>query len=105
MKNYIQWKPIFYFNETKNLENSKNTLQYDFKENETMPNGLYEIFFPKNTNVSFGLRGNEKNVYFYTQSNYSSWTFIAIGLGLSTFTMVAGLTVLICLKLRSPEYL
>lgn len=75
-----------------------------------MPNGLDEIFFPKNTNVyafnvSLGLRGNEKNGYFHTQSNYLSWAFIAIGLGLSTFIMVAGLTVLISLKLRSPEYI
>lgn len=126
--NYIQWKPIFYFNNPSKLENSTITIQYDLKNNQPLPNGIGCAFFdPKSTayafNVSFGLEGDEKNGYYYTQTNYSIWTFsvglgaapiekmsfvvslvIAVGFGLPALVIVVGLVAALVRKIRNSQY-
>ncbi len=70
-------------------------------------------------NISFGIEGNEKDGYFYPNSNYSIWTFsvgvgqapaekmspivslvIFVGFGLPALVIVIGLVVMIVKKLR-----
>jgi len=73
--------------------------------------------------VSFGLEGDEKNGYYYTQTNYSIWTFsvglgaapiekmsfvvslvIAVGFGLPALVIVVGLVVALVRKIRNSQY-
>jgi hypothetical protein len=63
IKNYFQWRPVFYFYDPKNLENSTLSKQYDLKDNQMIPVGLGSVFFNSTKtasamNISFGLPSN-----------------------------------------------
>lgn len=128
--NYFQWRPIFYYNMPKNVENSTITRQYTLNtvktdaQNEPSMYGIGSCFFESSKsfnslNISFGIEGDEKNGYFYPQYNYSIWTFsigmgsapnekmssivslvIFVGFGLPALVIVIGLAVMIFKKLR-----
>lgn len=123
-RNYLQWKPIFYFSDPKSLENSTITQQYDSKSDDKMSSGLGLVFYDESKlftsmNISFGLEGDIKNGYYYKQSNFSSWSFsiglgaapnekmsplvtlvILIGFGLPALAIVIGLLVMLVKKIR-----
>ena len=128
VQNYFQWKPIFYFYETLTLENSTETVQYNLGSNRTLPISLASAFFnstlPNYTefNISFGIAGNDKDAYFYPQSNYSLWTFtvgigepsvekmssivtllIFIGFGLPALVIVVGTLALLIKKCKNSH--
>jgi hypothetical protein len=121
---FFQWKPIFYYNKPKSLENSTLTMQYEFSSNESVPLGLGSVFFAssvstlKGMNISLGLQGDHKNGYYY-DGTFSSVTFavglgaapldkmspivslvIFIGFGLPALVIVAGIIVMGVKKIR-----
>jgi hypothetical protein len=84
-QNYLEWKPVFYYWDPASLENSTITKEYDVKPGDMIPLGIGSAVYNSKVlvnsmNVSFGISGDKKNGYFYSQTNYSSWTF-SIGLG------------------------
>lgn len=123
-RNYLQWKPIFYFSDPKSLENSTITQQYDSRSNDQISSGLGLVFYDESKlftsmNISFGLEGNIKDGYYYKQTNFSSWTFsiglgsapdekmspivtlvILVGFGLPALAIVIGLVVMLVKKIR-----
>lgn len=123
VKNYLQWKPIFYSYSPKTLENSTITKQYSLSEDGAPVGGLGYVFFNQmvtfpSLNVSFGLPGNQKNGFFYKFTNYSSFSFtmglgeppkekmsfivsmvIFVGFGLPALAILVGLMVMIYRKL------
>ena len=127
-RNYFQWRPILYYNEPKNVENATITKQYSLGklnyQSEQTQLGIGSCFYPGNQtfsvmNVSFGIEGDEKNGYFYTQTNYSIWTFslgpgrapdeqmssivtivIIVGFGLPAAVILFGLVFMIVKKIR-----
>ena len=125
--NFLQWKPIFYYNATKTLEDSTITKQYDLVNHTVATTGIGRVFFDSSKkysamNVSYGLEGNEKDGYYYKQTNYSSWTFsiglgappvekmsfivtlvIFVGFGLPALVIFIGLVVMIVKKLRNSR--
>lgn len=126
-RNYLQWKPIFYFSDPKSLENSTITQQYDSRTNDQESTGLGQVFYDHerlftSMNISFGLEGNIKDGYYYKQSNFSSWAFsvglgsapdekmspvvtlvIFVGFGLPALAIVIGLIVMIVKKIRGTS--
>ena len=129
VNNFIQWRPIFYYDSERILENSTITHQYDLKWNQTVPDCLVNVFTTTKPliaygfNVSFGLQGDHKNGYYYPQSNYSAWTFsiglgaapvdkmsyivslvIMIGFGVPLLVVIVGLPILIVRKLKRNDY-
>lgn len=127
VSNFLQWKPIFYYYEPKTLENSTITKQYDLKQSVSHANGIGLAFFDENKlfsamNVSFGLEGNAKDGYYYTQTNFSSWSFsvgmgpapnekmsfvvtvvIIVGFGLPALVILVGLVVMVVKKIRGSN--
>jgi hypothetical protein len=127
VRNFLQWKPVFYFSDPKSLENSTITRQYDLVEKSALSSGLGQVFFDSGVNftamnISYGLEGDEKDGYFYKQTNYSSWTFsvglsrppvekmsivvtvvIIVGFGLPAAVILIGLVVMIAKKLRGSR--
>ena len=125
--NFLQWKPIFYFNDPRTLENSTITIQYPLENNQSVPNGIGAAFFNQTSNayafnISFGLQGNEKDGYYYIQTNYSVWSFsvglgaaplekmsfvvllvIVVGFGLPALVIVVGLFVLLVRKIKNSR--
>ncbi|RMZ95812.1 glycosylated lysosomal membrane A-like [Brachionus plicatilis] len=123
-RNYLQWKPIFYYSDPKSLENSTITQQYDSRSNDEISSGLGQVFYGEqklftSMNISFGLEGNIKDGYFYKQTNFSSWAFsvglgaapdekmspvvtlvIFIGFGLPALAIVIGLLVMLVKKIK-----
>lgn len=91
-ENYFQCKPSFYYSEPKTLENSTLARSYKLKENIDIYNktefqSLAISLFDKNMlnkaigmNISFGIAGNEKDAFFHSQTNYTTWSF-SLGLG------------------------
>lgn len=127
-RNYLQWKPIFYYEAPKTLESSTLTKKYELKsKSEASTSALGLAFYESgklftSMNVSFGLEGSEKDVYFYKQSNYTSWTFsvgvgkppvetmsfivtlvIIVGFGLPAVVILVGLVVMIVKKIRGSR--
>ena len=126
IRNYLQWKPIFYFYEPKTLENSTITHEYELHKNDSQLNGISAAFFDPSPaaglypalNISFGLPGNAKDGFYYKFTNYSSFTFAAgfgappqdkmsfivtlvifVGFGLPAIVVVLGLVVLLYRKI------
>ena len=125
VSSFFQWKPIFYYFDPKSLENSTLTKQYDLKSDQSVPLGIASAFYPNSVsnligmNVSFGLEGDKKDGYYYSQTNYSSWTFsvglgkapvekmspivtlvIFIGFGLPALVIVLGILFMVVKKIR-----
>ena len=122
--NFFQWKPIFYLEDPRTLEKSTITFQYKVVDNLEVPVGIASAFFDNSTkahamNISFGIEGNEKDGYYYIQSNYSVWTFSAgfgaapsekmspvvtlvifIGFGVPALVIFVGLIVMVVRKIR-----
>lgn len=123
VKNYLQWKPIFYYYAPKALENSTITKEYDLHKNDSRATGISVAFFNDAVlypavNISFGLPGNEKDGYYYNSTRFSSFTFAAgfgqppqdkmsfivtlviiVGFGLPAIVILVGLVVLIYRKI------
>lgn len=123
--NYLQWKPIFYFDKERTLENAAITKYYPIGKNENASAGINWAFYDDSNvassiNISLGLAGDEKDGYFYTQTNYSVFTFtlglgepqpekmsfvvtltIFIGFGLPAFVIVSGLFVMAVRKCKN----
>jgi hypothetical protein len=125
VKNYLQWKPIFYFYDPKTLENSTLAKEYDLGKNGSVPLGIGTAFFDASSvklpalNVSFGIQGDDKEGYFYPQTRFSAWAFtvglgdspvdkmspivtlvIFIGFGLPGLVIAIGLVVMVVKKCR-----
>jgi len=126
---YFIWKPIFYFYDPKTLENSTITRQLDTLQytQQNVPLSVASAFYetskiatPGSLDVTFGLAGLGTDGYFYTQSNFSEWSFsvgvgevpkermsalvtmvILVGFGLPAVIIVLGLVVMTVRKLRS----
>ena len=120
----MQWRPIFYYQMPKVLEESTLTQQYAVGSSRNASIGIGQVFYTnvddlKAVNVSFGLQGDEKVGYFYSQNNYSTWTFtvglgaaptesmsavvlviIFVGFGLPAAVIVIGLIAMIVRKVR-----
>jgi len=123
--NYFQWKPIFYFDKERTLENAAITKYYPIGKNENASPGINWAFYnnsimTSSINISLGLAGDEKDGYFYPQTNYSVFTFtlgfgepqpekmstvvtltICIGFGLPAFVIVAGLFIMAVRKCKN----
>lgn len=84
---YIQWRPIVFTSELRDVTNSSDSVQYDItplNELDRLEKTLfYKLFSDKlhdhlisTTNVTFGAAGDK----YYKKTNFSSWTFVA-GIG------------------------
>jgi hypothetical protein len=121
---YFQWKPIFYYFDPKSLENSTLTMQYELKSGQEVPLGIGAAFYQNSAslmgmNISFGLQGDQKDGYYYSQTDFSSWTFLVglgtppvekmspvvtlvifIGFGLPALVIVLGILFMVVKKIR-----
>lgn len=89
---FFQCKPSFYFSEPKTLENSTLARSYNLKKNINIEQkqefvSLALALFDQERwdkavgmNISFGIQGNEKDAFFHSQTNYTTWSF-SLGLG------------------------
>jgi hypothetical protein len=124
VSSYFQWKPIFYYFDPKSLENSTLTMQYELKSGQEVPLGIGAAFYQNSAslmgmNISFGLQGDQKDGYYYSQTDFSSWTFLVglgtppvekmspivtlvifIGFGLPALVIVLGILFMVVKKLR-----
>jgi hypothetical protein len=128
VKSYFQFKPIMYTDNDRTLENSTITHQYPLENKVDFPLGLSSVFFNENEamisamNISFGVDGDEKNGYYYKQSNYSVWSFaigqgeaptekmsaivtivIIAGFGLPAVVILVGLIVMVVKKIKKTS--
>jgi len=127
-QSFFQWKPIFYYQEPRSLEDSTLTKQYDVHDKLALPSGVANALFNANTsfahglNISFGIEGNEKDGYFYNQTNFNVWSFsaglgappvermsfvvtlvIIVGFGLPALIIVVGILVMLVRKIKNSR--